>query len=82
MTSKNRQNKTTLFKNAYIDGIDGEIIKKSKEKIVIKAGWWLLLRGERGVVEEKHTIRGTREKSDVQGARPFFLFSGHCCACV
>lgn len=48
MKSKNRQNKTILFKNAYVDGIDGEIIKKNKEKIVIKTGWWLLLRGEKG----------------------------------
>lgn len=28
-----------LFRNAYIDGTDGEIIKKSKEKIIIKTGW-------------------------------------------
>lgn len=58
---KSRQNKTILCKNAYIDGIDGEIIKKSKGKIFVKTRWWLLLRRRmRGVIEEKHTMGGTK----------------------
>lgn len=36
---------------------------------------------EEGVTEEEDTWEGANPR-DVQEARPFLLFDGHCCACV